>query len=81
LYPEQTRIEFQHVAGLSKGMAVVWTIERADASSTIVEIRHRFRPAWPVPDGFISSIVGEFIVNGVAQRTLATLLVLAEQPS
>jgi ribosome-associated toxin RatA of RatAB toxin-antitoxin module len=81
LHPDITRIEFVHVRGISRGMHVVWTIDRdpGDPSQALVEISHRFAPAWPVPDALISAVVGEYFVNGVAQRTLAHLGALAQQ--
>src|SRR5258708_5695356 len=30
LYPEATRIDFEHIRGVSRGMRVTWTIERAE---------------------------------------------------
>jgi ribosome-associated toxin RatA of RatAB toxin-antitoxin module len=105
LYPSDTRIEFEHIGGASRGMLVTWTINARSASlvardlersaslvasnversaslvASDVEIRHVFSPAWPVPEDFIRKFVGEFIVNGVARRTLAHLAAIAERPS
>ena len=77
--PAAQRIEFEHVRGITRGMRVAWTMERAaDAPGVIVEIRHVFQPAWPVPDVLVSQVVGEYFVNGVARRTLRILARLAE---
>jgi ribosome-associated toxin RatA of RatAB toxin-antitoxin module len=83
LYPSDTRIEFEHIGGASRGMLVTWTINARSATlvASDVEIRHVFSPAWPVPEDFIRKFVGEFIVNGVARRTLAHLAAIAERPS
>jgi ribosome-associated toxin RatA of RatAB toxin-antitoxin module len=76
--PIRNRIEFEHVRGVTRGMQVAWTIE-ADASPTVlVQIRHVFQPAWPVPDGLVRQVVGEYFVNGVARRTLRLIGELAE---
>jgi ribosome-associated toxin RatA of RatAB toxin-antitoxin module len=72
------RIEFEHVHGISRGMRVTWTIERDSLSSVMVGIRHVFKPAWPVPDGLVRQVVGEYFVNGVARRTLRLIGELAE---
>jgi hypothetical protein len=80
LYPEMTRIEFEHIRGISRGMRVTWTIERAP-DHTRVEIRHLFTPSWPVPERVVHAVVGEYVVNAVARRTLAYLAEMAERPS
>ncbi len=72
------RIEFEHVAGITRGMRVAWTITAQDDGTTMVRIGHEFAPAWPVPDGLIQGIVGEYFVNGVARRTLHGLALIAE---
>jgi hypothetical protein len=79
LDPERTRIEFEHVQGISRGMRVTWTIDPTVAGEIRVEIRHVFTPRWPVPDALIHAIVGEYFVNGVARRTLAHLADLAQR--
>jgi ribosome-associated toxin RatA of RatAB toxin-antitoxin module len=79
LDPERTRIEFEHVQGISRGMHVTWTIDPTEAGEIRVEIRHVFTPRWPVPDALIHAIVGEYFVNGVARRTLAHLADLAQR--
>lgn len=67
------RLFFAHVAGATKGMAVVWTIEpRGDG--TRVQIRHDFRPRVP---GF-AAFVDVVFTRPIAGRTLATFKALAE---
>jgi ribosome-associated toxin RatA of RatAB toxin-antitoxin module len=80
LHPESTRIEFQHVAGITRGMWVEWSIT-ASAAGSDVQIRHVFRPKWRVPEPLIQAVVGEYFVNGVARRTLAHLAQRAEDPA
>lgn len=73
----ERRIQFDHVRGITRGMHVVWTMEPG-GSALEVEIRHVFEPRWPVPDGLVRLIVGEYFVNGVARRTLRCIADLAE---
>src|SRR4051794_23289933 len=83
LYPETNRIVFRHIAGITRGMWVEWSIEpaRGGLEQSWVQIRHVFRPGWPVPDALIQAIVGEYFVNGVARRTLAYLGEQAQRTS
>ena len=81
LHPESMRIEFRHTHGVTRGMWVEWAIDTSDSSTTFVRIRHVFAPRWPVPDGVLKAIVGEYFVNGVARRTLACLAERAQRPS
>jgi|SRR5438094_5068964 len=75
----ERRIDFTHVRGVTRGMRVTWTIAQDSATSTVVvQIRHVFNPAWPVPDSIVNHIVGEYFVNGVARRTLRLIGELAE---
>jgi ribosome-associated toxin RatA of RatAB toxin-antitoxin module len=83
LIPQEPRIEFVHVAGATRGMQVTWRIEpsMANPGKTLVQIRHVFAPRWPIPDGLIRAVVGEYFVNGVARRTLAHLADRTQRPS
>jgi ribosome-associated toxin RatA of RatAB toxin-antitoxin module len=77
LRPDAGVIEFQHVKGVSQGMQVEWRIEAA-GDSCLVRLQHVFTPAWPIPEQVVQTVVGEYFVNGVAQRTLHRLAELAE---
>ena len=81
VYPAEMRIEFEHVAGITRGMRVTWTISPIGDSMALVKIRHVFVPRWPVPDLLVRAVVGEYFVNGVAQRTLGRICDLAQRPS
>jgi ribosome-associated toxin RatA of RatAB toxin-antitoxin module len=78
LNPDQFQIDFEHVRGVTRGMLVRWHIERADPEWTVATIRHLFAPRWPVPEPVLHAIVGDYFINGVAQRTLRRLGALAE---
>lgn len=78
LEPAERRITFEHVGGPSRGMRVAWQFEPEADGRVLVEIRHVFEPAWGVPDSVVRLVVGEYIVNGVAGRTLRQLAALAE---
>ena len=71
--PETRRLFFDHVAGATRGMTVVWTIEPR-GTGTRVEISHDFRPRVP---GFAAFVDAAF-TRPIAGRTLATFKALAE---
>ena len=79
LYPEQFRIEFQHVAGATRGMTVEWRIEDDGRGGSLVSIRHDFRPPWPfVPLSLAELVVGRFFVSSIAGRTLREIKAFVE---
>ncbi len=79
LYPDEPRIEFAHVAGVTRGMHVWWTFEPVSPHLTRVRIRHQFDPAWLLPPLLVRLTIGDYFVNGVAQRTLRIIAGLAER--
>jgi ribosome-associated toxin RatA of RatAB toxin-antitoxin module len=84
VHPAEARIEFEHVGGITRGMRVAWTIvpsSKDPGLAVLVRVRHVFEPRWPVPDGLVRAIVGDYFVNGVARRTLGRLAELAQGPS
>ena len=73
--PETLRLRFEHVAGATRGMSVVWDIDaREDADVCRVTISHEFSPRMP---GF-ARFVDRFFTRPIAGRTLATFKTLAE---
>jgi ribosome-associated toxin RatA of RatAB toxin-antitoxin module len=71
--PEALRLHFQHVAGATRGMQVMWRIE-ATPDGCRVTIEHDFRPrvaAWAV-------FVDRWFVRPIAGRTLQSFKTLAE---
>jgi ribosome-associated toxin RatA of RatAB toxin-antitoxin module len=77
LHPHAPRIEFEHVAGVTRGMQVAWTFQPQPHALQIA-IEHDFTPRWPVSDVLVHLIIGEYFVNGVAARTLRRIAELAE---
>src|SRR5690349_1385214 len=69
LDPKRGVIAFEHIAGISRGMQVTWTIVReSDTGLSHVTIRHVFSPDWPVPRELVRLVVGEYFVNSIAER-------------
>lgn len=80
VYPEQRRMTFRHVGGVTRGMDVAWTVTPEAATGLVrVRIWHRFEPRWPlVPGVLVDLVVGRYFVDGIAARTLGCLRARAE---
>jgi ribosome-associated toxin RatA of RatAB toxin-antitoxin module len=73
--PENLRLRFEHVAGATRGMSVVWDIvARGRDDACRVTISHEFSPRIP---GF-ARFVDRVFTRPIAGRTLATFKTLAE---
>jgi ribosome-associated toxin RatA of RatAB toxin-antitoxin module len=74
-------IRFRHVGGVTKGMDVEWSFERATGGTgTHVQLVHIWNgPSWPIVGRFAAvSIIGPVFIHGIASRTLAGLARVAE---
>ncbi len=95
LWPEEHRITFRHIGGLSRGMEVEWRISSRDeravtrdesngtaisVASSLVTITHELRLELPLVRTPPGQwVVGELFVKAVAARTLACLKRRVEQ--
>ena len=76
-------VRYRHVQGVTAGMDVEWTFERAapgDDARTRVRIVHVWNgPSWPVVGTAAAlAVIGPVFVHGIASRTLAGLARVAE---
>jgi len=77
--PEQLRIRFKHVRGISRGMDVEWRLT-ATPGGTHVVIWHEFHSNLPlVGEFFARRIVGQLFVANIAGKTLRRIKQLAER--
>lgn len=79
LFPEQPRIEFEHVGGWTTGMRVAWTFE-ALPGGTRVSIAHAVNCV-RVPiarEWFGRHVVADFFVQPIAGKTLARVKEIVE---
>ena len=78
LMPDVPRIRFLHVAGVTRGMEVVWEfLPRGEM--TEVRIEHDLRLRWPVLGPAVANrIIGPLFVSAVAGETLQRIKTLAE---
>ena len=73
-------IRFRHIGGITTGMDVAWTFDRA-GDGTLVKLIHMWDgPAWPLV-GVVAAttVIGPVFVHGIAARTLEGLALVAER--
>jgi ribosome-associated toxin RatA of RatAB toxin-antitoxin module len=77
--PEERRIEFVHIGGLTRGMEVAWRFTPRD-DAVDVSIEHRLELRWPLIGSVVAErIIGPQFVDAIAGRTLRTIKRLAER--
>ncbi len=70
--PAGRMIEFSHVGGATRGMAVAWRLEPI-GDAVEVSIDHELRTGWPLMGRVVASFV-----EAIAGRTLRRIKTLAE---
>ena len=76
--PEQMKLRFTHIRGITKGMDVEWRL-RDEAGGTHVTIEHWLRLGWPPGVRTIGEwVIGRYFVRNVAGKTLRRMKELAE---
>ena len=65
-------IRYQHIAGITTGMDVLWTLT-GEANATVITLLHDWRgPRWPLIGPLAANLViGPVFIHGIASRTLA----------
>ncbi len=81
LFPEEPRITFRHVGGVTKGMEVKWVFEPTEQGGVRVAILHDLPRLHGLPllgDLAAHRIVGPLFVKDIAGKTLRRIKELAE---
>ena len=79
--PDERRIEFTHVGGVTRGMEVAWRFEPR-AGGWEVSIHHELRLGWPLIGDFAAErVIGPHFIDAIAGRTLRRVKALAESPA
>ena len=74
-------LHFLHLRPATRGMVVVWTMEET-AAGVRVKIKHDFTLKWPLIGPWIAKyIIGHYLIESVATRTLKHLKIHAESLS
>lgn len=81
--PDDRRIEFVHVGGVTRGMHVAWMfspVANIAGEAWNVSIHHELDLGWPLIGGFVADrIIGPQFIDAIAGRTLRTIRDLAER--
>src|SRR5260370_1423385 len=78
LVPDERRIVFEHIGGITKGMDVEWRIVQ-DSDAVRVTIEHEL--SYPIPllgPLFAEYIVGRLFVHNIAGKTLRCIKQIVE---
>jgi uncharacterized membrane protein len=81
LYPQEPRITFKHVGGITTGMEVKWLFSPWSDGSVRVSILHDLPEGvrWPIGGRLVAErIVGPYFVSDIAGKTLQRIKELAE---
>lgn len=78
LYPDEPRITFRHVRGVTLGMEVSWTFQEQDGG-TLVRITHDLELRWPLVGEWVARrIIAPHFIEYIARKTLRRIKQLAE---
>jgi len=78
--PDERRIDFLHVGGVTRGMRVAWRFRDRDGGQE-VGIEHELDLGWPLIGSFAASrVIGPIFIEPIARRTLRRVKALAEGP-
>jgi ribosome-associated toxin RatA of RatAB toxin-antitoxin module len=80
--PNDLRLRFRHVRGVTRGMDVTWHIRPDRAGACVVTIVHDFRRPLPLLGAdTLPFVVDRLFTRAIAGRTLSTFKSLAEAGS
>jgi ribosome-associated toxin RatA of RatAB toxin-antitoxin module len=77
--PARREVRYRHVKGITRGMDVVWSVERHGTGSRATIVHEWRGPAWPlIRRPAAAWVIGPVFVHGIASRTLAGIARAAE---
>ena len=75
--PNQARITYHHVGGVTKGMDVIWSFEQVADGLYRITISHDWKPNWSIISSLAAKLISELIVHDIADKTLTRIRQLA----
>jgi ribosome-associated toxin RatA of RatAB toxin-antitoxin module len=77
-YPDEPRIAFKHIRGITVGMEVEWNFTPTE-TGVRVAINHDLNLRWPIIGGIVANnIIGPIFIDYIAGKTLARIKELSE---
>ncbi len=77
-YPDQGRIVFRHIRGITVGMVVEWQL-RSEPTGVRVILTHDLVMRWPLIGRLVADfIVGPLFIDWIATRTINRVKLVAE---
>lgn len=78
-FPEEGRIRFHHVGGITDGMVAEWQFQQRP-EGVAVQVLHDMRLRWPLIGRLVDErIIGPLFVAPISGKTLQGLKRVAEQ--
>ena len=78
--PEDYRVLYKHVDGMTRGMDVEWRLSEIGSAVEISIVHEWDGPPWPIISGIAADLViGPIFIHGIASRTLAGVKQEAER--
>lgn len=73
-------VRFRHIGGVTTGMDVEWSFEPGDNGTFVTLVHVWDGPRWPLVGPLAATaVIGPVFVHGIASRTLAGLIRVAEE--
>ena len=70
--PEGRTVHYQHIEGITRGMAVEWRLEPSGDQTDVTIVHEWEGPAWPLVRWPAANwVIGPVFIKGIASRTLA----------
>lgn len=78
--PDRYEVRYRHVAGITRGMDVVWKLEPRDGQVVVTIVHEWDGPRWPLIGRFAANwVIGPVFIHAIASRTLAGVKRTAER--
>jgi uncharacterized membrane protein len=69
---EAPAVHYRHIRGITRGMDVVWRLERVGEETEVTIVHQWAGPGWPLIGSVAANwIIGPVFIHGIASRTLA----------
>jgi hypothetical protein len=75
--PQEARIRYKHIGGVTKGMEVVWSFEPLSGDYYRVTISHDWQAKWLIVGRPATYVIQSWVVHNIADQTLNTIKRLA----